>query len=145
IERAGRTAARLTMVRARAAAAPPRAVLVVDTIGELETYYGIADVVFVGGSLVPRGGHNMLEPAALGKPTLFGPHTDNFADDVRLLVVAGGGIVVRDAAALQAELARLLERREAAAELAARGRAALTALRGGTRKSVELVNSLLEN
>lgn len=83
-------------------------VIVLDTIGELAHLYAVADVVFVGGSLVPAGGHNMLEPALRGKPVLFGPHTGNFREAARLLTASGGGTVVRDAGELGAALCRLL-------------------------------------
>ncbi len=65
--------------------------LIVDTLGELERIYGMAKICFVGGSLTPVGGHNLLEPASFGKPVLFGPHTHNFVLMSQLLVEAGGG------------------------------------------------------
>lgn len=84
---------------ARATGAPDEVILV-DTVGDLVNVYGLAEVVFVGGSLIPHGGQNMLEPAALGKPVVFGPHTFNFAFESELLVRAGGGFRVADAEAL---------------------------------------------
>ena len=72
--------------RARAVHAGRRAVLLLDTLGELLDFYAAADVAFVGGSLVPVGGHNLLEPAALGVPILTGPHNFNSADIARLLI-----------------------------------------------------------
>jgi len=66
-------------------------VLVLDTIGELGRVYGLADVSFVGGSMVPIGGHNLLEPASFGCPVLFGAHTHNFLLMSKLLIEAGGG------------------------------------------------------
>jgi 3-deoxy-D-manno-octulosonic-acid transferase len=86
-----------------------QAVIVLDTVGELADVYGLADVVFVGGSLVPTGGHNMLEPAQRRKPVLFGPHTHNFRDGVELLQSAGAAVVVRDAHELAREAERLLK------------------------------------
>jgi 3-deoxy-D-manno-octulosonic-acid transferase len=70
-------------------------VLILDTIGELARIYGIATISFVGGSLTPVGGHNLLEPASFGRPVLFGPHTDNFVLMSQLLIEAGGGRRVR--------------------------------------------------
>lgn len=64
-------------------------VLLVDTVGELLNLYAVSDLVFVGGSLVPTGGHNVLEPAALSVPVIFGPHMDNFRE-ISALVLAGG-------------------------------------------------------
>ena len=75
-------------------------VLVGDTMGELPLFYAAADVAFVGGSLVPIGGHNMLEPAALGVPIVFGPHIFNFADIGRKLVEAHAGMQIESAQAL---------------------------------------------
>ena len=78
----------------------PCDVLILDTLGELERIYGIAQISFVGGSLEPIGGHNLLEPASFGKPVLFGPHTHNFVLMSQLLVEAGGGKRVEDGEAL---------------------------------------------
>ncbi|MFC1533821.1 3-deoxy-D-manno-octulosonic acid transferase [Thermodesulfobacteriota bacterium] len=72
-------------------------VLILDTIGELGRVYGLADVCFVGGSMVPVGGHNLLEPASFGCPVLFGIHTENFVLMSQLLIEAGGGKRVKDA------------------------------------------------
>jgi 3-deoxy-D-manno-octulosonic-acid transferase len=72
-------------------------VLILNTIGELGRIYGMGKVSFVGGSLVPQGGHNLLEPASFGHPVLFGPHMDDFVLMSQLLVESGGGQVVKDA------------------------------------------------
>ena len=85
-------------------------VFIGDTMGELPLFYAAADVAFVGGTLVERGGHNMLEPAALGLPVLFGPHVFNFAEIGRRLVEAGGAQTVGDSAGLgRAVIAYLLD------------------------------------
>ncbi|MBI2524921.1 MAG: 3-deoxy-D-manno-octulosonic acid transferase [Candidatus Rokubacteria bacterium] len=86
-----------------------RAVIVLDTVGELAQLYRVAELVFVGGSLVPRGGHNMLEPALRMKPVLFGPHTGNFRESAELLTTAGGALVVRDGAELERAAQSLLD------------------------------------
>lgn len=83
-------------------------VVVGDTMGELMLLYGIADLAFVGGSLVERGGHNPLEPAAHALPVLMGPHTFNFKDICGKLQAAGGLITVTDAASLNKEIGHLL-------------------------------------
>src|SRR4029079_17389086 len=75
-------------------------VLLVDTIGELGAWWGVATIGFVGGSLGSRGGQNMLEPAAYGVPTCFGPNTWNFRDIVAQLLEADGATVVHDAGEL---------------------------------------------
>ncbi len=64
--------------------------VLLDTVGELEQVYGLADIVFVGGTLVPHGGQNVMEPASLGKPVIVGPHVGNFRGEVAMLVQAGG-------------------------------------------------------
>ncbi|MBS35301.1 MAG: 3-deoxy-D-manno-octulosonic acid transferase [Thiotrichales bacterium] len=83
-------------------------VLVGDTMGELPLFYAAADVAFVGGSLVPIGGHNMLEPAALGVPVVFGPEVFNFADISRRLTEVGAARQIPDAGALAPVITELL-------------------------------------
>jgi 3-deoxy-D-manno-octulosonic-acid transferase len=83
-------------------------VLLVDTLGDLPALYALGDVAFVGGSLVDVGGHNLLEPAHLKKPVLFGPHTANFAALAAEMKSSGGGIEVRDAREMLRELECLL-------------------------------------
>jgi 3-deoxy-D-manno-octulosonic-acid transferase len=82
-------------------------VLLVDTIGELMRFYAISDLVFVGGSMVPVGGHNILEPASLSKPVLFGPHMSNFREITSMILKFGGGVQVADEKELEISL-RLL-------------------------------------
>ena len=83
-------------------------IVILDTLGELGRIYGLAAVSFVGGSLVPVGGHNLLEPARFGLPVLFGPHMHNFADMSAMLLDAGGGEQVGDADGLERAVDRLL-------------------------------------
>ena len=83
-------------------------VLILNTIGELGRIYGIGKVSFVGGSLVPQGGHNLLEPAGFGHPVLFGPHMDDFVLMSQLLVETGGGQMVRDSGDLFAAMEKIL-------------------------------------
>ena len=86
-------------------------VCVLDTLGELGRIYGLADVAFVGGSLIPRGGHNLLEPASFGIPVLFGPHTFNFHTMSQLLVRCGGGKIVENESELFHVMADLLDQK----------------------------------
>jgi 3-deoxy-D-manno-octulosonic-acid transferase len=83
-------------------------VLLLDTLGELESVYAEADYAFVGGSLASWGGHNIIEPARFGKPILFGPHMQNFADVARIFLDAGAALQVRDEAELESALRDLL-------------------------------------
>jgi 3-deoxy-D-manno-octulosonic-acid transferase len=115
------------------------AVIVLDTVGELAQLYSIADVVFVGGSLAPLGGHNMLEPALRGKPVLFGPHTSNFREVATLLLDEGGGQMVGDAGELARELRRLLADPARRARVGAAARAAATSRHGAAPATLELV------
>lgn len=102
----------------------PQAVILVDTFGELEALWGMAEVAFVGGSLDgKRGGQNMIQPAAYGAAVLFGPHVWNFRDAVQGLLGAGGAIQVADAAELEREITSLLRdsvKRQASGEAAKR-------------------------
>src|SRR5258707_7428494 len=97
-------------------------VIVLDTIGELSQTYGLATLVFVGGSFTKRGGQNILEPAAQGRPVLFGPHMENFRDSVQVLV-GRGGVQVNDPEHLYKILAELLGRPEAVTSLRAKRQA----------------------
>lgn len=86
---------------------PQTQCFVIDTMGELQRYYAAGDAAFVGGSLEPIGGHNPLEPAALSKPVLFGPHMFNFADISRQLLQAGAALEVANGQELEEQLTRL--------------------------------------
>ena len=119
------------------------AVIVLDTVGELAQLYAIADVVFVGGSLVPAGGHNVLEPAARGKPVLTGPHTANFRDATALLTNTGAARTVADAAGLGRELAALLADATVRERLGAAGRAAVASRHGAVGETLGLVARFL--
>lgn len=98
-------------------------VYIVDTLGELAGFMAGADVVFIGGSLIPHGGHNILEPARLGKPIVFGPYMENFGDEARILLDNEAAIQIADDDALEASLTRLLESPEERDELGRRAKA----------------------
>lgn len=123
--------------RSRGAAGTARhdAVLL-DTIGELETAYALADLAFVGGSLVPRGGQNPLEPARAGVPILFGPGMDNFREAASALVACGAAFVVRDADSLAARAVALLGDRAARERAGAAGREFVAAHAGATARTL---------
>lgn len=88
--------------------APDTTVFILDTLGELKQFYATGDIAFIGGSLVPAGGHNVLEPAALGVPILFGPLMDNFVEISRKLLAEGGAVQVRDQSELCEQVSGLL-------------------------------------
>ncbi len=117
-------------------------VILLDKMGELSRIYYAADVVFVGGSLVPLGGQNMLEPAAAGKAIVFGPHTENFREAVKVLLDAGGAVQVKDAAECADAVGRLLAD---PAEAEALGVKALDALRGSggaAKRHAEIIRNV---
>jgi 3-deoxy-D-manno-octulosonic-acid transferase len=119
-------------------------VILLDTVGELASLYAVADVIFVGGSLVPVGGHNVIEPALFGKPVVFGPHMHNFRAAAGLLTRAGGGIQVPDGAALVGALRALLVDE---ADRRVRGEAAWRAVslhQGACQRTVDALAGLLE-
>ena len=114
-------------------------VLLVDCVGELAGFYAASDVVFVGGSLVPIGGHNLLEPAALGLPVVTGPSYANARDVARLLFEQGAAIEVSDAGELKGALARLLADPEERARVGARGRQMVESNRGAVERVLALI------
>jgi 3-deoxy-D-manno-octulosonic-acid transferase len=147
-ERAGRVLAlaRERGLSARLRSSPPTApdadVVVLDTIGELVRVYQLATVVFVGGSFGKRGGQNVLEPAACGKPVLFGPRMENFQDSVQVLV-GRGGLQVKDAAALEKLLRDLFARPDELRELGDMAREAVSSTRGASVRDARLIAQLL--
>ena len=118
-------------------------VIILDTVGELAQVYAVADVVFMGGSLVSAGGHNMLEPAARGKPVLTGPHTENFRESAELLIGCGAARLVNDAPTLAAELGLLLADSSLRARVGAAGRAAVASRHGAVREVLDLAARFL--
>ena len=118
-------------------------VLLLDTIGELENFYAAADVAFVGGSLAPIGGHNLLEPALLGVATLTGPAQGNAPDVARVLTESGGLQIVCDGAALGAALIALLGDEAARRRMAGAAQAAMNANRGALARVLDLVRARL--
>jgi 3-deoxy-D-manno-octulosonic-acid transferase len=139
-------------------------VIVLDTIGDLAAVYGIADVAFVGGSLVRRGGHNPLEPAQFGVPVVIGPSFENFRWVVEAMRTTDGIAVLNENAdssaalrndnsnkvtppemvvALEAELVRLLTDRKAARALGQRGREVFESQQGATSRSVAAILSMI--
>ncbi len=123
---------------------PERApVVVLDTIGELARAYRLATVVFVGGSFITRGGQNILEPAAQGKPVLFGPHMENFHDSVQVLV-GRGGIQVKDEEHLVRVMSDLLSRPESIDSLGALASSAVRQISGASDRNVDALSALLK-
>jgi 3-deoxy-D-manno-octulosonic-acid transferase len=119
-------------------------ILLLDSLGELLDFYAGSDVAFVGGSLVPIGGHNLLEPAALGLPILTGPNTANSAEVARLLRERGAAEVVRTPQELADKVVALLADPDTRARMGAQGRAFVDANKGALQKLLGLVVPLIE-
>ena len=130
-----------TALRSRGAGAEP--VVLLDTVGELRAAYHLASIVFVGGSFVPRGGQNILEPAACGKVVLFGPSMANFRDVVPVL--SGQGCwMVQTPAELQQKMSSLLGRPEELRALGERARRAASSLGGATQACAQAILELAQ-
>lgn len=118
-------------------------VFLVDTVGELMQIYSVSDIVFVGGSLVPVGGHNLLEPASLSVPVVFGPHMSNFREISRLILERGAGVQLPDGASLYAALASLLANPQECLRMGASGARLLADNVGATSTHLKLIGEIL--
>jgi len=116
--------------------------ILLDTTGELQRWYGIATVVFVGKSLTAHGGQNPVEPILAGKPVVFGSHMENFATLARRLVSNNGAIQVADTDSLEGAVADLLRDGDARKRLVQNARAALSDHQGATARAAALVHEL---
>ena len=121
----------------------PWEVGLVDTFGELAQYYGLATIAFIGGSLIPHGGQNPLEPASLGKPVLFGPFMHNFPDIVRELLEHRAARQLTGVGELTVALKELLDNRAVASEMGRRAQALTEERSGATRRILESIKPLL--
>ena len=115
-----------------------------DTMGELTLFYAASDVAFVGGSLVPIGGHNLLEPAALGLPLVSGTHVFNAQEIADMFVVRGACKLVQDSAELAAEVYRLLSDAETASRQGDAGREILEHNRGALARLMAMIEPLAD-
>ncbi len=116
---------------------------VVDTMGELLRFYAAADVAFVGGSLVPVGGHNLLEPAALARPVIVGPHTFNFAEVTEDLIKAGAALRIPDGDALGPAVVRLLSRDIERRTMGEAAHRVMERERGAVERTMAIVKTVL--
>jgi 3-deoxy-D-manno-octulosonic-acid transferase len=110
-----------------------------DSMGEMFAYYAACDVAFIGGSLLPFGGQNLIEGCAAGKPVLVGPSTYNFSEAVELAVRAGAAVQAPDAATLAKEAARLLQDADATQRMAQAALEFCSAHRGASEKVLQLI------
>jgi len=150
-ERAGFQAAFLSSLRATSAEGGSACggshklrtnIFILDTIGQLFSYYALADIVFVGGSLVKTGGHNILEPAWQGKPIVFGPHMFNFRDIADMFINNDAGVLVNNEAELENKVDYLLNNPKAADELSKRAKALITWNQGATYRNLEILKKI---
>ncbi len=121
-----------------------RPVFILDTIGELMYFYAVSDIVFVGGSLVKNGGHNILEPASLGKPIIFGKYMFNFRDITEMFLKNNAGIMVKDSSELEENLKVLLGNKDKISQLGKASREIILKNQGATARNAEAIRLLLE-
>lgn len=123
--------------------APETQVVLGDSMGEMFAYYAGCDLAYIGGSLLPFGGQNLLEALAVGKPVLVGPHTYNFAQATEQAVTAGAAKRVRDVEELMASVRQLLEDSSALMTMGEQGKAFVIAHRGATAQALRLIAGLV--
>jgi len=145
VRSAGHVVVRKTALDAGQAPPGPlrEAVLLVDTVGDLATVFALASVAFVGKSLVPLGGQNMLEPAGLGRAVVFGPHTSNFEKETELLLDNDAAACVSNTAELIAVSRDLLQSPKRAAAMGRRAQQVVLANKGAAKRSVAMVMDVL--
>lgn len=118
-------------------------ILLVDTVGELAAWWGVAQIAFVGGSMGSRGGQNMIEPAAFGAAVSFGPHTHNFREVVQMLLQNDAATVISDQAALTANVRRCLEESDWRHQMGTRAQAVVSRQSGAADRTLDLLASWL--
>ena len=118
-------------------------VLLLDTIGELRSFYAICDIAFVGGSLVKVGGHNLLEPAAMKKPVIFSRYMFNFKEISEALISAGGCILVKDKQELYIQVDKLLSDKKYAQQIGDRAFTVIEANSGAAKRTIDAVSGLI--
>ncbi len=125
-------------------AVEPRPVFLGDTMGELRKFYALATVVFVGRTLIPQGGSDVMEVAGLGKPLIVGPHTDNFTEAVNLLLAEGACRQIPGPGGLATVVSDLLRHGDRREHMGRAGQQAILSRRGATQRTVERILELLE-
>jgi len=143
VQKKGFTALRLSLLDASAPDKTGRRIFILDSVGELMRYYAAADIVFIGGSLVRKGGHNILEPAALAKPVVFGPYMFNFRDITGLFLKNQAALLVHSGEELKLKLRELLDNPLGALNLGSRGQRLILDNRGATPKNIESLTAFL--
>ncbi|MCK4860177.1 MAG: 3-deoxy-D-manno-octulosonic acid transferase [Candidatus Omnitrophica bacterium] len=127
----------------QSATSNPQPVLLLDSVGELKSLLSIADIVFVGGSLIKKGGHNVLEPAFFGKPILFGRYMFNFKEIASLFLQGEGAMSVNDPDELKKAICDLLDDNKKRNELGRRAKQILEQNRGATQRNMEVIERFM--
>ncbi|MBN1457643.1 MAG: 3-deoxy-D-manno-octulosonic acid transferase [Sedimentisphaerales bacterium] len=144
IEQSKFTFARLSKVKSQKFSSTEKADIILgDTMGDLKKFYSLADIVFVGRSLTPMGGSDMMEPTALGKCTIFGPYTFNFKQTVEALLAGKGAIEVKNPAQLLDAVKKCLLDKNFRQNIANNGKDVIRQNQGATKKSVDEIMKLL--
>ena len=120
-------------------------IIIIDTIGELGFMYSIADIVFIGGSLIPHGGQNILEPAFYKKPVIFGKYMMNFQEIAKEMILSGGGIQVNNEEDLIREVGGLLNNKKKMIEIGEKGYQVIMKNRGALQKNLELIGEIISH
>jgi len=115
-------------------------IFILDTIGQLKDCYSLAELVFVGGSLVKKGGQNIIEPAALAKPVLFGPHTFNFRNITKLLLKEEAAVMIRDKVSFEDSCLRLLESSSLRSKIGIKAKEIVEMNRGASDSTMEAID-----
>ena len=118
-------------------------IVLVDTVGDLIDIYAGSRVAFVGGSLAPYGGQNILEPLFVGAPVIFGPHVENFSEIADDIIAKEAGFMVRDGAELLAKIRLVMTDADVRKDLAGAGRAVLDTQRGVMEKATGLIMEMI--
>jgi len=121
----------------------PRTIFILDTVGELVYFYNIASIVFVGGSLIKKGGHNILEPASLGKPVIFGPYMFNFRDIAGLFLENKACVLAHNSEELLLNIKDLLRNPAKSTELSQRAKAIILQNQGATARNLECISNYI--
>jgi len=119
-------------------------IFILDTVGDLVSYYAISDLVFVGGSLVKKGGHNIIEPASVEKPVLFGPFMFNFRDIAELFLANKAAIKIQGQQELYLEIRDLLKNKDKRERLAQAAKQLIQKNQGATKRNAELIRELIK-
>ena len=122
-----------------------REIILIDTVGDLERVYSLSNYVFVGKSLVPSGGQNMMEPAGLGNPVIFGPHTFNFKEEVDLLLKNNAAKVVKTEDELFETIEFFIKNPDVAKEMGLKAQKVVNEKRGATDRNIEIIRNIIKN